>query len=57
MDMDGSFLGAKWTAISHAPGVGENLPFCTKYPTWNNGYLCESNQLAILEFESIAPDK
>lgn len=56
-DMDGSFFGTPQTAISHNSEVGEGLDFCTKVPAWNDGYICDTQSLGVLEFESIAPDK
>lgn len=57
-DMTGDFLGAKGSIISNNEGVGDGLKdSCTYSPEWNGFKCTNGNDLAMLEFEGIGPDK
>jgi len=54
-DHDGSFLGQPGTLVANNSWVGEGESGCTFNPSIN-GYICFRDDLAVLEYESIAPD-
>lgn len=58
-DFTGDFLSpTKKAAISHNEDVGPKLAGkCTQLKEWNEGYNCEGDDFALLEWESVAPDR
>lgn len=56
-DTDGKFFGQRSTSISNNPFIGPNLTSaCTKNDAWN-GYICNKDDFAIVEFENIGWDR
>jgi hypothetical protein len=54
-DHDGKFLPSKGILLANNTWVGDNTPSCTPIPAIN-GHYCTSEDFAVLEYESIAPD-
>ena len=54
-DQDGTFMGEKGQLLSNNSIIGDNEDFCTYYSEMN-GHVCTGEQLAVLEYESIAKD-
>lgn len=54
-DHDGSFMGSPGTIVANNSWIGDNEPGCT-FNSAINGYVCARDDLAVLEYESIAPD-
>jgi hypothetical protein len=54
-DHDGSFLGSPGTLVANNSWIGAGEASCT-YNSYINGYICIRDDLAVLEYESIAPD-
>lgn len=54
-DTDGKFFGQVGQGVPYNEAL-KALPYCSKVTNWNDGFKCTGNNLAILEFESIAPD-
>lgn len=54
----GSLLnhGKDFQIISNNTGLSPYLDTCTPYREWN-AYVCKSNSLGIMQFESMDPDK
>ena len=54
-DQDGNFTGEISQILANNSHIGEGEALCEHIPEIN-GYWCHLDKLAILEFESIAPD-
>lgn len=54
-DHDGSFLGQPGTLVANNSWIGEGESGCT-FNAAINGYICNRDDLAVLQYESIAPD-
>lgn len=54
-DQTGQFLGFQGTLVANNTLVGSHLAQCTLVPNMNS-YSCHRSDLAIMEFESVAPD-
>lgn len=54
-DQDGSFTGSKSQLLANNSMIGEHEAECKHIPEIN-GYHCLFEKLAVMEYESIAPD-
>ena len=54
-DQDGMFTGEESQLLSNNSVVGGGESFCESVPEMN-GHWCKTEDLAVLEYESIAPD-
>lgn len=54
-DTDGAFTGAPRQLLSNNSMIGDNEATCRFVPEMN-GHVCDTEELGVLEYESIAPD-
>lgn len=54
-DQDGAFTGKPSQLLSNNSVIGDNEESCRFIPEMN-GHWCDTEELAVLEYESIAPD-
>ena len=55
IDQDGQFFGQPGTLIANHSDVGDNTADCESIPEIN-GHHCNRTDLAVIEYESVAPD-